>query len=523
MSSELKALFKVNLKQSFDVRRKNNKKNSSSLLALLLIILVVGCLFSGIYGYIFYILAADLAIDFKYIIYAMAGLASLICLATSIPRVKNTLFGSKDYDLLASMPIKKSHIILVKFISIYLMELLYSCIFVLPSTLIIVFLGKDYLILLDGLLLIFVLPVIPLLVAGIIGLFIGLIADRFKFGNLISLILYLGVLGLIMYSSYFGNSSNATTADMQSFFDIYSWFNPSTKLLSLPLGLNYLIYVGINLIILVLIILVFAKGYDYFHFLMTSTKSTRKYVQKSVKVKGQFKAILSLDLKRYFASKTYLMNTITGGVLAVLMIIIMINTFASVDSPEAEGILKLASPYFSILILWLVGLTVPSAVAINFDGKYFWLMKNLPISYKDYGKSKIILSEIVLAPFVLVASSVLLFFIELNFLNVFMVFVLPQIYLFSMNLIGYYINTKVYKLEWSNEIEAVKNSKSMVLAMLVDFGYTIAITAIFICLGIFVNFWIGAVCAISLCLIVLIVMLLLCRKHCSRRIAAIEV
>lgn len=524
MSREFKALFKISLKQSFDLRRKNNRQKNSSLLSILLIILIAGSILSGFYGYTFYMVAKEFALDFKNIIYAMAGLASLICLTTSIPKVKSTLFGGKDYDLLASMPIKKSYIIFVKFFSLYLMELLYSFIFVIPSSLIIAIMSKEYLILVDGLMLLFILPVVPLLAAGIIGLFIGLIADRFKFGNLITIILYVGVLGLIMYSSYLGNSTNADAANMDSFFDIYCWFNPSTKLLCLPYpGLNYLIYIGTNLIILILIIMVFAKCYDYFHFLMTSTKSNRKYVQKDAKVKGQFKALLSLDLKRYFSSKTYLMNTITGGVLSILMVVIMAISFASVDAPEANEILKMVSPYFCLIILWIIGFAVPSAVAINFEGKHFWLVKTLPVSYKDYGKSKILLSEIVLAPFVLVASIVLLFFTELNFINIFTIFFLPQIYLFSMILIGYYINTKFYKLEWSNEVEAVKNSKSMLLAMLLDFAYTIVLSALFICLGILVNFLTGVICAFLLCLIVLVGMIFLCQRDCSKRIAAIEI
>lgn len=521
--NNLKPLLKVSLKQSFDLRGKNNKRNVSFSIPILLILLL-GSLFSAFYAFIFSMMAKESQIDLKYILYAMAGMASLLCIATTITKVKSSLFGGNDYDMLAALPIKKSNIVFVKFISIYLLELMYSFIFIIPPTIVILLNGCSLIYLVDAVILLFILPIIPLLCSSVIGILISFISDRYRFGNILNMLFYICFLGAIMYMSIMMNKENASTQEMTQFFSMFLWYNPSLKLLELlPTGLNYLAFVGVHIVVFVIMIIILAYCYDYFHLLLTSTKSHRKYVEKEVKQKGQFKAMLLLDIKRYFTSKMYLMNTITGGIMTILMTIVMIISFQSVENAEAQAAFKIIMPYLCLFILWCIGIAVPSAVAINFEGKSFWLVKSLPISYKQYSASKIVLSEIVLAPFVLIASIILIVFTEKSFINIFMILALPQLYLIGMNFIGYFINLHFYKLNWSNEMEAVKNTKGMIFSMLIDFVYTIVISGILIGLGLPFGFMVGSISVLPVICIVDVLFFVLVFKHCNTKITQIEI
>lgn len=529
MSKSFKALFKVSLSQSFDFRRKDKAKNASLLVPLVLIF-VFGLLISAVYSFIFgsALYSAGYVKQLNIVLYAMAGLSSMLALVNGITKVKGTLFGGNDYDLLASLPISKKSIIFVKLASLYLMQVFYTIIFVLPASLIVTIMGKQPLWLVDGVLLILFSPIIPLLLAGIFGTLMGLISDRFKFGNIISILFYVIFLGAVMYSSFILNSSgNGEEMDVTGILqllNIFGWFNPSTKLLSLDYYiLPHLLYVISNLCLLGVMIWIFAHCYDSIHFLMTASKSHQKYVEKEVKQKGSFKALLALDFKRYFSSKMYLLNTITGGIMGTLCIVIMVLTFQSIDDPNAISILNQIAPFFVLLIVWCVGMSVPSAVAINFEGKAMWQMKSLPISYKQYSLSKIIMSYIILAPFVLISSSVLTIYIEKNFINIFTTFVLPQIYLFSMCCIAFWINTMFYKLKWSNETEAVKNSSGMLISMLIDFAYTAVLCVVIIVPGVLGYFFIGAILAMLLVLGVAIISFLIVKNTCQNNINRIEV
>lgn len=529
MSNSFKALFKVSLAQSFDFRKKDKAKNASLLIPLALIF-IGGALISALYSFIFGIalVSADGQGYLNLVLYGMTGLSSMLAIVTGMTKVKGALFGGYDYDLLASMPISKKNIIFVKFLSLYLVQVFYTIIFVFPSAIVVTILGKNPIWLLDGLLLIIFSPVLPLFLAGIIGILIGLLSDRFKFGNIISVLFYVVFLGAVMYSSFLlnsgGDGEEYDISGILRILRVFSWINPSTKLLGLEyLILPHLFYVLVNLVGLGLMVWIFAKGYDYFHFLMTATKSHQRYIEKTSKQKGQFKALLFLDFKRYFSSKMYLMNTITGGIVSVLCLVVMIASFQSIKDPEAMTVLNSISSYFVLLVTWCIGMAVPSAVAINFEGKTMWQMKCLPIHYKQYSLSKILMSYIVLAPFVLISSGVLTIYIEKTVVTILVVFFLPQIYLFSMCCLGFLINTYFYKLKWTNETEAVKNSAGMLISMLIDFIYTIILCAALIIPGVFGYYFVGAILSFLVVIVAAVVSYILVSKTCEHNLEMIEV
>ena len=89
------------------------------------------------------------------------------------------------------MPISKKTIIASKIINLYLLELLYSAIIMIPNMIINIIFSQNLIYLPTGLLLTILIPAVPMVIACLFSLFITLVADRFKFGNVINVILYL--------------------------------------------------------------------------------------------------------------------------------------------------------------------------------------------------------------------------------------------------------------------------------------------------------------------------------------------
>ncbi|MCI9652729.1 MAG: hypothetical protein HFG91_00055 [Acholeplasmatales bacterium] len=502
MSKPGLALLKVSLSQSFDFRKKDKIKNVSMLVPIILIF-IGGCLLASIYSFFFSFILLDSknGEQLHKVLYAMAGIASLLGIVTGFTKVKGTLFGGNDYDMLASLPIPKRNIIFVKLFSLYLIQFFYTAIFVLPATGIVAFMGKQPLWLLDGLLLLILSPVFPLFIAGSLGILIGLISDRFRFGNVITVLFYIVFLMAIMYSSFLMNSGGGTEEydiiGLLRLLSIMGWINPFSKLLTLEMiGVNQALYIASTLILLTGMIYLFARCYDYYHVLMTSTRTSIKYVQKMQKRRGQFKALFFLDVKRYFTSKMYLLNTITGGIMCILVTAIMFFSFKTVKDPEAMTIFKEIAPYMVLIVVWCVGMAVPSAVSINMEGKTMWQIKTLPISYKQYALSKVLLSYLVLAPFVLISSILLTIFTGFTLASAIVNFILPQVYILSMSLLGLLVNSYFYKLKWSNETEAVKNSSGMLISMVLDFAYTGILCVLLLVPGLLGFYLLGAIVAI---------------------------
>lgn len=520
MSNTLWPLFKTNLKISFDFR---GKKQKASMLSVLILIIIGGMAFSGIYGFVFAMSAIETNVPLINVLFMMGGFASILAVSTTIPKVKTTLFGGADYDMLAAMPIPKKEILFVKFFSLYLIEFFYSLIILLPSGIICFVFNNDISFLIYTLVMVVLVPVFPLLVACLAGTFISLIADRFKFGNIISVLFYIVFIVMIMSTSM--ASSSGTVESMEPFFNLFKWFNPTSLLLEINIPVvNYIVYIVSNLVLLTLVIFLLTFFYDYIHNLLSMARIDKNpKSSQELKIATPTKSLLKLEFKKYFSSKGYLMNTIVGGIMCVVMIGMMSVTLLKNADEEVGNVIKEIAPYLSLMIMWCIGMTTPAASAISIEGKNFWVIKSLPIDYKKYLKTKILLSEIVLAPFGLIASIILTVFSKISVEGLIVIFFLPQLYLLSMNYISLVLNTRFYKLNWSNEMEVVKQSKCILFIMLIDFVYTGIVCVLLIALGIFVGLWAGVAASLLFTGIMVLISRNTLYKKCPSRIEKIEI
>ena len=521
MSNTFLPLLKTSLKISFDFR---GKKQKYSMLTMLMIILLSGMVLSGFYSFTFVMAAQEMNAPITGVLFAMSGFASLLALTTTIPKVKSSLFGGNDYDMLAAMPIPKKEILFVKFFSLYLVELFYTVIIILPAGIICFIFDNSLVYLLNTLLMLFLVPVFPLLLACLIGTFISVIADRSRFGNVISILFYL-VFVVVLFSTSMMTSSGRAE-DFTSMFNLFKIFNPTNLLLEIQVtGINYLLYTVVNLVILIAVICFLTLFYDHIHELLSTARSNKvSKKEKELKVNTSFKSLLKLDFKRYFTSKCYLMNTIIGGILSVVMMSVAV--FSLLTDETMKEVLDVFRNYLSFLslgIIFTTGLTTPAASAISMEGKSMWIVKSLPIDYKKYLKSKILLSEIVMAPFALISSIIVAVLIKNDVIGIITVIVLPQLYLLGMNYISLILNTRFYKFDWSNEIEVVKQSKCVLFVMLIDFVYILVLSVFYIGLSILFNLLIGSLVAIILCLIMVIISRHVLYKKGPNRIANVEV
>lgn len=520
MSNTFLPLFKTNLKISFDFR---GKKQKASMLSVLLLILIGGMALSAIYSFIFIMAQQETNSPIIGVLFAMSGFASLLALTTTIPKVKTTLFGGNDYDMLAAMPIPKREILFVKFFSLYLVEFFYTVIIVLPAGIMCFIFDNSIVYLINTLLMLFLVPVCPLLLACLVGTFISVIADRSKFGNFISIIFYLAFIVVVFSITMSTSSTNPEGLDPM--ITLFKWFNPTNVLLGINIPvLNYLLYIVVNLVILVGVICLLTFFYDYIHDLLSTARTVNKQKKnKELKVNTSFKSLLKLDFKKYFSSKGYLLNTITGGIMSVVMIgILVFGTFTGEETEEVIDLLRPYLPFLSLAIVLMMGLTTPAASAISIEGKNMWIIKSSPIDYKKYLKSKILLSEIVMAPFALISSILIMILVKKDIVVLLTILILPQLYLLSMNYISLVLNTRFYKLNWSNEMEVVKQSKCIFFAMLIDFVYTLILSALFIGLGLVINMLVGSIVAITFCLIMSLVSRSVLYKKGPKRISNME-
>ena len=134
-----------------------------------------------------------------------------------IYKTGSLIFNCKDDQLLLSLPIKRRTILFIRIFKFYVFELLFNSMFILPVMLAYTrWTDTPWTYYLTCFVMLFILPIIPIVLSSIVGMFTSSLSSNFKYKNIaqiiISMIFLLGVLYLSFNTNKIFNYlvSNAT-------------------------------------------------------------------------------------------------------------------------------------------------------------------------------------------------------------------------------------------------------------------------------------------------------------------------
>lgn len=467
--SSLISLIKVNTLGIF--RNKNSKRKFASLLVLVVYALVAYYSYQIAEGLIYAfgkINAEDLVIKLFYTI------LSLYLILANFKKVNSLFFKDKMHDILFSMPIKKKSIIISKIIEIYFSSLLVMLAALIP--LFIVYLNAvsvDVLFIINYILLIFLLPIIPVIISVIIGYLISYISSFFRKKDLVQGLLSAAfIIALPLLSSTIKNN------DYTMFINFNEKFS---ELLNgiYPLNMIYskILFDGSYLYLLIYIAIIFVTLYATIHIiskLYVSTysklQSGRKSKTKKIKEGNSHSKIMALTIKNYkklFSTSSYWLNTCISVLIFVFMVIFFITTN---DTNNIEIVTSNTTTLNTIFTnIFIITLVMPAAVSLSLEGNKFYILKVLPISYKEIFLSKVLFELIITIPLSILISIYLLAskaIIASQIINVLIIYILNSI-LFSI--IHTLLDIFFIKLDWTNEIKIIKRGVSVIISVILSF------------------------------------------------------
>ena len=212
-------ITKINLLSFFNLQKVNNSKyksvNKKNYARLLLLIVA----FSYLAFYIYYLsnefMPGLIAMNVPNLLFGLMFLiVSIFIITSNILRVKGILFDFKDHDLLFSLPIKRNVILLSKLTSLYILNLIYTILFMVPSFIAYIrYLPLDNYFLYFMLLLI--IPIVPMIFSIIIGIFISLLSSKFINKTIGNYVVNLTIIGVAFFVSF--KLNGVTTMDMANF------------------------------------------------------------------------------------------------------------------------------------------------------------------------------------------------------------------------------------------------------------------------------------------------------------------
>ena len=393
----------------------------------------------------------------------------------SIYKAQGTLFSSKDYDLLMSLPIKNSTILTSKILSLMSISYIETALIIIPASIVYLIYNGSlswifFIILVVGLIFI---PMIPIIAASIIAMIITFISSRFKHKNIATIVVGMGALLLILIVSM--NMQNYINAFVENSDSIVSGLSkiylPAMYLKDALVNydvFNLLKFIAISIIPFVIFIIVFSKAFKTVNGKLSESYKKANYKVKKLETSSITKALVMQELRRYFATPIYVMNTAFGMVLLVTASIATL--FVSKETlvellgyPEIANMIPVA---ILVILVFTIGLSCTTNSSISLEGNRLWILKVLPIEPKDIFKGKIITNLIITIPAAVIAN--IIFYIGLKFDVKYLILNLVISIVFSIvsAVLGLIINLCFPKMDWTNPTTVVKQSASVMITIL---------------------------------------------------------
>jgi ABC-2 type transport system permease protein len=475
---EIWLLTKVQLGTAFDFNISNKSRNLKKrspffivgVTALLLLLAGTSFFYSFMLGSSFIQLnTIELMPEF------MMAITCLVTIITTVNKVKGTLFGFKDYDLVMSLPVTTSKIVASRLLLLYLLNILFTCIVMVPNSIAYGILVKPspvfYII---SFVMMLFIPLVPMIVAMMIGTVIAVIASRFRRSNLVNLIIVTAFFVLYMVFVFtadsaekMGEITTAITNQVDNMYLLARMFRGAVCEYDI---ISIVLFIGISLGAFIMFSLIVGVEFKSINTKILSNFTRGNYKVGSLKQSSPFKALLVKEAKRYFSSTLYVLNTGFGVVImflgSVASLFLSKETFAEIFNVPVLG--SELGQLIAIMFGFCVAMTNVTACSISLEGRNLWILKESPVTEKTIFNSKIALNLILTIPAILINSIIVFIGLHLSLLDLFIIILLPTAFAFFVSIFGLLVNLKMPNLNWTSEVTVIKQSGSTTIAVLLN-------------------------------------------------------
>ena len=468
-------LLKINYINNFGLNALINKKiakedksKSIKSFGMMLVIAISVIIMATVYAEI--IGEALAQINLVHLLPMVASLITvIITFMLSIFKADGTIFGSKDLDFLLSLPLSLRTILASKLIELLSLNIGISALVMIPST--IVYYIKStasiscFLYMIVG---IVILPLIPIILASIVAFILNIMSSKFRFSKIIYSIGMIGVIIVIFigslkaqdFMSYLMMNASSIENIFEKAYIPSAWF--ASSLINGNVG-DLLKFIAISIVPFILFI--FSRSFKKINSNLGESYQKSNYKISKLKQKGMYQTLLNKEFKRYFASTSYVFNTL--GITAMLVIMSVVSVFSG---DEVLGMIsKGAGRVIVLAVAAMFGVmsgmasTTPSSISI--EGKNLWILKSLPIDIKDIFKAKVSMSLILSIPAIVISSLIISFGLSLSIIDTIFIIVFASVYNVFIAISGLFINILYPKFDWKQEIQAVKNTISVTITI----------------------------------------------------------
>ena len=462
----------------FTIRTKKDKKSKGSSLAIILGFFFMFAIWSN--SNILFEKMAPMHLQPIVLALVVFG-TSIMVLIEGIYKTGPLIFNCKDDQLLLSLPIKRRTVLFVRVFKFYVFELAFNALFIIP---LVIAYSKwaenlNWTFYLTSLIMIFILPIIPIILSCIIGALTSGISSRFKYKNatqiISSMVILLGVLYISMnldrifeYVANHASSVNDLITKIYYPAGLYASLATNFNLTSL------LVFVLVNIVLYIISIYILSLFYFKINSRLKNVDSSTHVNVDKLKIKSNTKnqSLIKKELYTFFKTPVFIVNAGFGMVLYIVMAIavsLKLDTFidAFTLAFDKKIILNNLSMIVFLLIAFTAFMTSITNSVISLEGKNINILKSLPVKTKTILISKVLSSLLLTTPVLLIGDIILFVRLEISIVECILLVVLSILLPLASHFIGIIVNLIYPKLDAENSAEVVKQSTSSFLSVMI--------------------------------------------------------
>jgi ABC-2 type transport system permease protein len=487
-----KQLFEV-FKGYFYDAKKNKMRSPLAIGAWIVFFFVI---MVGLLGGMFLALSFTLCgplisagMDWMYFL-MMGGMAILLGCFGSVYNTYTALYLAKDNDLLLSMPIPVRKIVGARLLNVYLMGTMYLVTVMIPMD--IVYLmdtGVSVMKLICMLLLFFILSFFVLALSSLLGLFVAKISLKIKNKSFVTVaVTLLFIVGYYFFYFKAGTFIRDLLLHAQEYGEKIKGVAYVLYLFGLIGTGDIVCAIGFTVVISAAVIFIWMRMLKSFMAIATATGKvkTQRYVEKKVKEKSLFGAMLSKELTRFTSSPNYMLNCGLGILLipaAGVYFLLEAKEFmplineAMADRPQCATILV------CMALCLLASMNLMAAPSVSLEGKNLWISRSLPIKPWVSLAAKAGLQIILTGIPMLLGSIMTAIGADAPLGEKVLLVLMPMVFVLFSAILDTMIAVKMPILSWTNEIEPIKHSGGVFLAMFGSWVICVIFTACYMFFG----------------------------------------
>ncbi len=430
-------------------------------------------------------------------------------------KVNGYLFAFRGYDMLMAMPFSVRSIAAAKFLLMYIGNLPALVSVSLPMLIVYeIFVSFSVWDIVAWLILTAVLPLIPMIAAAAIGAIIAKIGSGFRYKKLVQTILTF-IFVIFMFCLRFIIEAVIRSDRVQEILDSFDSIADSFGKYYIPVrwfadAINnnsvsgFLLLIGVSLLLFEGFFFILKGSYRQINSaLMTGevrhkhSKGDSVYKQRSI-----VWSVAKKEWKRLTGSVIYSTNAAMGEVLVILLAIAAL--FVDIDSALATltaGSLRTKEsliPAIPLAVYWVAGMMSTSACSPSLEGENYWIVKSLPIKKWDLYKGKLLFNLLLLTPPTIIGVLSISYAMKAGAVATILGVCSATFLCIFSSSYGLFCGTKFMKLDWTNEVEVVKQGAAVVLYMFPNMFGIMILIAVFIILSFIIPAYIVEI--IVLCL-----------------------